>query len=755
MILHRLDGCAPTPLAHYLKALGILRLVAGQADPEARGWWKGERFLFATCLDEDELVRFFLREYRPTPLVSPWNKGSGFYYENDPGLTPIEQSCAPRFEGLREGIKASRTLLDGIATADRAVREIKAETKSKELTKGQKEALKRSDEYKRRLAEAERRFKSYKAGLVPELRLTWRGPHREWMDAALVVGDDGTPRFPALLGTGGNDGRLDFTNNYFQRLNEVLDLTHAEGMPRESARDWFKHALFGQPALVLETGVAVGQFAPGGAGGANATNGPEGNTQLNPVDFILMLEGSVLFTAGTSRRLDTRQPSRAAAPFAIGGQAAGYASASESDESARGEQWMPLWSQPLNLAELKRLLAEGRAQLGARSVSEPLDLARAVARLGTSRGITAFQRYGYIERNGQSNLAVPLGRFVALNSSSSQLTCLDDLDAWLPRLRREARSKGAPARLALAERRLADTLFSVVQHPDEPTRWQAVLLRLADIEAVQVTGSGYKAGPVPRLRPEWVKAADDGSSEFRLALACALQCAGFNREGLPIDCVRRHWLPLDGTRYATSGTGGQTRLQIGSDCVMHGRSGLDDAIALVERRLIEAGQRGVRRLPLVAAYRGAASPSDLSRFMVGELDADRTMRLARALMALDSRAWVRSPCPPQPGTQNELPDDAWLAIRLALLPWPMQDGRRIGTDPAILRRLVSGDAATAVDLARRRLRAAGITTTVRAATVAPDIAKRWAAALAFPITLIAASRLAQRLDPNSLKETAI
>ena len=32
--LHHLFGCAPTPLAHYLKAIGILRLVAQQADAE-------------------------------------------------------------------------------------------------------------------------------------------------------------------------------------------------------------------------------------------------------------------------------------------------------------------------------------------------------------------------------------------------------------------------------------------------------------------------------------------------------------------------------------------------------------------------------------------------------------------------------------------------------------------------------------------------------------------------------------------------
>lgn len=28
-----LSGCAPVPIAHYLKALGVLRLVAEQADP--------------------------------------------------------------------------------------------------------------------------------------------------------------------------------------------------------------------------------------------------------------------------------------------------------------------------------------------------------------------------------------------------------------------------------------------------------------------------------------------------------------------------------------------------------------------------------------------------------------------------------------------------------------------------------------------------------------------------------------------------
>lgn len=753
MILHRLDGCAPTPLASYLKALGILRLVAEQLDPEVRGWWEGERFVLASHSNGDVLLSFFLERYRPTPLVAPWNKGSGFYGD-DAGLSPAEHSVADRFEPLRRGIAAARAQLDAMSTADRRVREVKAESKSRSLGKIEREALKKSEGYKRRLAEAEKQFKELKANLIPSLRLTWRGSHSEWMNAALVLGDDDVARFPALLGTGGNDGRLDFTNNYFQRLGDLFDFADSQGRPRHDCSLLMREALFGQPARALTAGVPVGQFAPGGAGGANASSGPDGNSRLNPADFVLMLEGAVLFTAAATRRLESQAAARASAPFAVLGQAAGYASAADSDEGARGEQWMPLWSTPTCLREFRQMLSEGRAQLGARGARVPLDLARAVARLGTARGIHAFQRYGYIERNGQSNLAVPLGRFVVPDRVSPRLACLDDLEPWLSRLRRQARSRQASSRLTQAERRLADALFAVTQHPEEAPRWQSVLLRLAEVEMVQVAGSGYEAGPIPSLRSEWVNAADDGGAEVRLAVTLALQRSGFTRDTRARDDVRRHWLTLDGARYATSGTGSQRRLKHGVDRVLRGRSGMDDAIALVARRLVEAGRRGERRLPLVAAHSANATSSDLARLISGGVDIHCTLALARAFMALDGREWARAPRSRAHPPQGVWPDEAWLAVRLALLPWPLPDGRQIGADPAILRRLISGDAASAVELSLRRLRAAGVGATVRVASVPQETARSWAAALAFPISPRTAARFIARLDPNSSKETA-
>ena len=738
VILHHLDGCAPVPLAHYLKALGILRLVAEQLDPEARGWWEGDRFLLASHKDEEELLAFFLNRYAPTAIVSPWNKGSGFFYANDPGLAPVEGSTAPRLARIRGGIDAARKMLDAMSAADQCVRAIKEEVKDRTLGKAEREQLKASEEYRGRLADAERQFKQIKTNLMPDFRREWRGSHREWMDAALVLDEVGIARFPALLGTGGNDGRLDFTNNYLQRLGVLFDLSAADAPARPEAVEALRGALFGAVGRSGTSGVGAGQFDPGG------------NT--NVWDFILMLEGAVMFTAASTRRLSAQGASRAAAPFAISGHAAGYASASDSDESARGEQWMPLWSQPMTFVELRRLLAEGRAQLDTRTVTEPLDLARAVARLGVARGIHAFQRYGYIERNGQSNLAVPLGRFVVPDHAAPALACLDDLDAWLPRLRREARRKEAPARFTQAERRLADALFGLTQHPNEAMRWQTVLLRLSDIEALQVHGAGINARPIPRLRAQWALAADDGSPELRLALAFALQCADVRAPRR--DGVRRHWLTLNKGRFRTSGTGSAQRLAPETDRVMQGRSGMDDVLALLSRRLIEAAAHGERRLPLEPGFGIAASRHDLARLIAGEVDLDRCLSLARALMALDGRDCAAHPPRLRPAPPADRPDDAWLVIRLALLPWSLPDGRRVGADPAILRRLEAGDASAAVGLAVRRLRAAGIASNVRAAATAPELARRYAAALAFPISRATAADFARCLTPISDQENA-
>lgn len=718
MHIHDLNGCAPVPLAHYLKALGILRLVAEQEDPSARGWWEGERFRLMTRLSRDELEKFFLERYEPTPMFNPWGGRSGYYSGSSEksardALQAIEQSHSSRLENYRATVKTVRDIL---------------------VSSFEGEKPKDDDRSK----------------LILALRRSVRGKSTLWLDAVTSLvgaGEELDIEQPALFGTGGNEGSGSYTSAYMSAIEQCV-----------LKRAWdhsLRTCLYGNdPQPRCDWSQSMGQFLP---------EGP-----ATPWDLILALEGGCAIRSAVSSRNTVGGTKWMSSPFFVAPASYGYPSESWQDEYAlksgkelpgRGEQWFPLWAQPMLFSEVDHLFVEGRAATKRGRAADGWSMARAIMSRGVQQGIREFVRYGYQQRNNlATHFAVPLGRFRVPEQIDSNLSCLDDLDAWLSRLRREARDKHASARLRMVERRLSDALFAVAQHPNEPDRWQTVLLALADVEAVQVSGSGFQAGPVARLRPEWVYAADDGSREFRLALACGLQAAGFSKHCEPIDPVRRHWLPLvKGQvkgRYVTTGSGSQTRLQLEPGQVIKGRSGLADAIALVERRLIEAAQKGERRLPLVAAYRAAAAPSDLAALVAGELDLDRTLALARALMAIDPMQWANRPCPPRAAPSgaypdDAYPDDAWLAIRLALQPWPLQDGRRIGADPAMFRRLAGGDAAAAVELALRRLAAAGIRTAVRVAAVSPAAARLWAAALAFPITRTTATAFLRHLDPNA------
>src|SRR5438093_510146 len=95
---HVLTGCRPVPLASYLKALGILRLVSQQIDSTTRGWWRGNAFMLRSALGEEALLRFFLEQYQPTPIIAPWNGGSGFYdKDNTVAINAISVSNGRRF----------------------------------------------------------------------------------------------------------------------------------------------------------------------------------------------------------------------------------------------------------------------------------------------------------------------------------------------------------------------------------------------------------------------------------------------------------------------------------------------------------------------------------------------------------------------------------------------------------------------------------------------------------------------------------
>ena len=69
---HRLTfhGCSPVPLAHYLKALGVLRVVGEQVDDRAAGCWERDRFVLDSTLNRESVIDFFLNRLRARPYRS-------------------------------------------------------------------------------------------------------------------------------------------------------------------------------------------------------------------------------------------------------------------------------------------------------------------------------------------------------------------------------------------------------------------------------------------------------------------------------------------------------------------------------------------------------------------------------------------------------------------------------------------------------------------------------------------------------------
>jgi CRISPR-associated protein Csx17 len=703
---HVLHGCAPVPLAGYLKALGVFRLIAEQAVADARGFWRDERFVLRTRLTEDDLVRFFVREYKPTPVVAPWNGGSGFWpKDNRDGFDAIQASNDPRLDPYKAATRICQDLI-----------------REHNLSAAPKE--------------------SAKASLIAALRSTLSEEACRWLDGALALTADG-PRYPPILGTGGNDGRLDFSNNFMRRLTQVISNT------AEKSEEALRSSLFSTPCAHLEKG-AVGQFSPGAAGGVNAGVGFDADSRVNPWDFILTVEGALVFAAAAARRHAQDRAAALAFPFTTRTVGAGSGATAFTDEAdARAEFWAPLWSRATGLEETLLLMSEGRAVLDSGAARDGLDFARAVAQLGIARGIHTFQRHGFLMRAGKAYFATPLGRMRVRENPRASLVSELDANGWLSRARNTVRNKTAPASLGALGRRLDEALFRLAgDGSTEAVQEALIAVGTLALETGERPKLRESLPPPPRLSAEWAGAADDGSREFALAEALASLDAAAEDFRLPF---RRHLGPL-GWPKGREGWDDTTASK--ALAVWTGRDLVHDMAAVLERRLIEAQRRHFANqekaeLPL-RGWR-AAPLAAVAAFLAGRTDDSRIAALAAGL------AWARSRTGTSSGAEREdaLPF-AYAALKPLLAPEGvgLETGEKRLLVPLPLVRLIHGNRTEdAVKLAQRMARGAGLSAPFAQAEPAPlPNSARLAAALLFPIAPLAQGRLIARAYPDFTKD---
>lgn len=362
MTAFRCPGLPSTGLMTYLAGLGLARVISEQADPNVRFGWTGNTFVLRT--EVTDLVGFLLDHYRPTPVVSPWNGGSGFG-EKDKSqrgfVDTLASSQGERLVAFRKTIAA----VDAV------------------------------------LSNPDQNPDSWpKARFVQELRNRVPDEALSWFDASVVLTLD-TAAFPPLLGTGGNDGRLDYSSNFHQRLIDVLPEL---GAARKQSEGWVRDLLDGTATTRLQS-AAIGQFDPLAAGGPSSSVFGAADSRVNPWGFVLMIEGITWFASSAARRLGESRP-RATMPFTVWGSADGPTPGADKEES-RGEFWAPVF-ESVTARQFGQVVREARATWQGRSADGAADMYGAVHSFGVDRGVNHFQRFGYLQRNGLAYVAVLL-----------------------------------------------------------------------------------------------------------------------------------------------------------------------------------------------------------------------------------------------------------------------------------------------------------------------------------------------------------
>lgn len=618
-----LRGCTPEPLGNYLKGLGVFRLIAEQADPQARAWWKDGVLFLHTKWSRDELIEFFLRGigesttpiYCPTPIFSPWGGRPGFYSDGN-------EKAKNRLQALRELNPAGR-----FSMSQQVVKVTDEVLRNRGWTDSSKK--KRTD---------------LKPSIVASMRNAWSESGVDWFDACLSLEEDA--RFGFLYGTGGNEGSADITNNFWELIEETIGFP----TPRPDSRELLNASMFGD-SRVGGTSRTAGQHFPLSAGSSNCGQEFFGSSSTNPWDVVLMMEGAVLFTGATTKRLSQLGKGKAAFPFMIDHLATDEPSTSTKDEAkqdaqimrCRAEFWMPLWGSPTSLPAIRALLSEGRLQRSSGERTEhTLHAIEAIKNLGVSRGIDTFHRVALFERRGKGYyLASSLGYYHTSRSSDSVAGHLSQLDDFRQQVYRNLREgPGVPDRVTRARHGFHTSLrMHLESDRQSPHTLLEVMVGASRIEreVSLLKDRAIILTPCPPLATSWLPHVDAGV-EYRVARAIAGITAwgeqsAEGRSAPVVESIRANLLPVArrwGNAWAWDETSHSAVWSRGVPVEVN-------LAAVLRRRLIDAQRGAGDGLPLWGAY--GAGFNDLLAYWNRELDEERLSDLINGLALADAGKW--------------------------------------------------------------------------------------------------------------------
>lgn len=630
-----IPGCNPEPLSSYLKALGLFRIISLQASKNTTASWESNNFILETELDRQQLLSFILNEYKPSPVISPWNKGSfifihrrsnGIYKDimssNDPRIKPIQDDIG-RLERMPSLSYMHDTLIKfknrfisntGNAKKDNTKKDIKKILDGMNNIMAGNEEIQISTLYSNGIEEVQNAVDYFEKNVldlnrvIAESRATLSDDFVEWADACVVLDPDIKKITAPLLGTGGNEGSLEYGTKFMTYVYEMLLKS------KKISGELLESCLFGTDTKNLMKD-NIGKFYPGKSGGYNQGNAIESKEFfINPWEYILLIEGLFLWSNSISKRNNPNAKNYLMSPFTVSLFQAGYPS-SEVGDAKSSETWIPIWENPIHIQELYTLFATGRAVFTNKDAKTGLEFTQAVKTFGVDRGIKQFIRYITAIRKGIGNfLSIPVS---TLNIDYDEKVIHSrEINSIISSFK-NSRPQNPPASYENILRNLNNAAYNFTLHTDILSA-QKILIAcgLAEGYASRNTNN-FK--PLGKLNPIWIQYAYDDSPEFRIALAIASingDIGNFRQELEPVD--------ESSTRWFNPGLWIQSWV---------GNTLSQKMAGVVHRRLIKAIQAESKEIPLNGKFH--VSPEEVSMYIDGALNENKIETLIPGLSMID------------------------------------------------------------------------------------------------------------------------
>jgi CRISPR-associated protein Csx17 len=521
---YKLSGISDRPMGAYLAGLGLMRIIERHVDDTAQFYWQGLDFWIDTDVPESELVDRILATYEAMVAFNPWNKSSGIEMNKKTGelsyvgsIAKIANSESWRTQAIRELLPEFKELID--------------EFKVGETTFSYPEKLEK--------------LKFIEQCLSRITNPEWE----EWADATIILmqvtNKEGAtsikPKYPALLGSGGNVGAVDIAENYYSAVAILFD--SQTGEPAANAAACLTKAIFGIDSVEVTESKEVkalhlfprqdykldfalsknNDYAPSGGNSA---------TTVNPALVLLAAEGFSTFNGKTSTinggaDSDTgkaigRTLAKYSLAVATNGASTDLVSLDER-KSFTEEYFLPLWTKARTYKQLKKNLFESPLANEEqfylpRQINDGTDFIQALQEWAVKNKIAGkFARYAMLPRKGQSNFAVML-EVVNVGVDAQRLDLAVDLDDYRRNIRFFAKSDNCPT-LVQGSIYGFDRVFNqFIQGKCSHSELFMALARLSKLSSKLASFRQPKS-----LRFDWIEPlqAESNCPEFRLALSIA------------------------------------------------------------------------------------------------------------------------------------------------------------------------------------------------------------------------------------------